>query len=319
MSIIKSLGRIPGVDLWVADIDRHAAGLYLAPADRRLLLPRGDAAGFVDSVLDWCRNESIDVVFPTVDQELQPLAAARQAFEDAGVTLVLAAAATLAVCLDKWRLYEACRGHLPVPRTALLDQSSTLADWDLPCIVKPRTGSGSRDVRLVRSDADLAQVPHDGSYIIQEYLPGEEHSLDVLADRESRVLSVVPRIRLKLDSGVAVAGRTVHDQELESLGRTVAARVGLSWVGNVQTRRDAAGVARLLEVNPRFPGTMPLTVAAGVDMPAICLAMTQGRTASVPIEFREVAMIRFLDERFLQPEELLAIRARPERVLANAS
>jgi hypothetical protein len=39
----------------------------------------------------------------------------------------------------------------------------------------------------------------------------------------------------------------------------------------------------------------------------------------VPIEFREVAMIRFLDERFLQPEELLAIRARPERVLANAS
>jgi carbamoyl-phosphate synthase large subunit len=133
---MKSLAQVDGVDLWAADIDPNAAGLYLVPADRRLLLPRGDDPGFVGALLDWCRSEAIDVVFPTVDQELLPLAEGRSAFLERGVTLVLAEAQVLATCLDKWRLYQACRGRVPVPRTALLDDAFEVADWALPLIAK---------------------------------------------------------------------------------------------------------------------------------------------------------------------------------------
>ena len=38
---------------------------------------------------------------------------------------------------------------------------------------------------------------------------------------------------------------------------------------NVQFKRAADGVFKLLEVNPRFPGTLPLTGAAGIDMPKL--------------------------------------------------
>ena len=94
--------------------------------------------------------------------------------------------------------------------------------------------------------------------------------------------------------------------------------IGLSWVGNVQSRRDRAGAARLLEVNPRFPGTMPLTVAAGVDMPAICLAMALGSPAPSPMGFRDTAMVRYLEERFISPEELTAVPTTPQVSLARS-
>jgi carbamoyl-phosphate synthase large subunit len=316
VSIMKSLARIEGVTLWAADIDAHAAGLYLVPPDRRLLLPRGDASGFVDAVTDWCRSASIDIIFPTVDQELLPLALARDDLAAMGVTLVLAGARTLRECLDKWQLYLLCRDLVPAPRTALLDATFRAGDWSFPVIVKPRSGSGSRDIALITEPGGFEAYARDGRFLVQEYLPGEEHSLDVLASPTGSVLAVIPRSRLKVDSGVAVAGRTLHDAELERLGRDVAAAIGLSWVGNVQSRRDGRGVARLLEVNPRFPGTMPLTVAAGVDMPAICLAMARGELAPAALPFRDVAMVRYLEERFVDPSELDTIPTRPALELA---
>ncbi len=318
VSIIKSLSRIEGVTLWAADIDPLAAGLYLVPSERRLLLPRGDAPDFVAAVTDWCRSAAIDICIPTVDQELLPLARSRDDLAATGVTLVLATAHTLEECLDKWRLYLLCRDLVPVPRTALLDVSFLAADWRLPVIVKPRSGSGSRDIALITHADGFGRYVPDGRFLVQEFLPGEEHSLDVLASPTGTVLAVVPRVRLKVDSGVAVAGRTLHDPELERLGRDVATAIGLSWVGNVQSRRDGQGVARLLEVNPRFPGTMPLTVAAGVDMPAICLAMARGDPAPVALGFRDVAMIRYLEERFIGPGELDAVPTAPALELASA-
>jgi hypothetical protein len=87
-----------------------------------------------------------------------------------------------------------------------------------------------------------------GSAMIgQEFLPGPEYSIDVLADATGNVLAAVPRARIRVDSGVSVAGRTVHDPELEDFGRQVALATGLTYVANVQCKRDHAvlpGAAR---------------------------------------------------------------------------
>jgi carbamoyl-phosphate synthase large subunit len=321
VGILRSLERLDDVEVHAADIDPHAAGLYLVPAERRLLLPRGDDAGFGELVLAWCRSSGIDVVYPTVDQELLPLARQRTGFAAAGIGLVLAEEAALATCLDKWLLYLACRDRVPVPRTALLDDELLVGiedgTWAFPCIVKPRAGSGSRGVEVLRDAERLWSLPRDGSQLVQELLPGEEHSLDVLATPVGEVAAVVPRLRLKVDSGVAVAARTLHDPVLDALARDIVATVGLGWVANVQVRADANGRPRLLEINPRFPGTMPLTIAAGIDMPRICLDMALGGPMPGGLGVRVVAMVRYLEERCIDPIELEQVpRAAP---LASAA
>jgi carbamoyl-phosphate synthase large subunit len=106
-----------------------------------------------------------------------------------------------------------------------------------------------------------------------------------------------------------VAGCTVADRELEQTARRVAEAIGLVGVANVQLRRDAEGRAALLEVNPRFPGAMPLTVAAGVDMPSLALDLALGRPLPDAVPFAEVAVVRYLEDVFLDPADVLAAPA----------
>jgi carbamoyl-phosphate synthase large subunit len=296
----------PGVDLFAVDIDPCAAGLYLVRPDRRGLVPRGADPAFGDALLDRCRRDRIDVVVPTVDTEMMPVSSRRADFAEVGTLVLGPTVATLNHCLDKWDVMRTCASVGVVPRTGLLDYTFDPGAWDWPAIAKPRRGSGGRGVTLVAGPEELAHVPHDGSFIVQELLPGAEYSIDVLAYVDGRIAAVVPRTRLKVDSGIAVAGCTVHDQDLERIGRRVAEAIELTTVANVQVKTGADGVPRLLEVNPRFPGTMPLTVASGVDMPALALDDVLGRPVPDTVPFRPVAMVRHWREVFLEVCELEA-------------
>jgi carbamoyl-phosphate synthase large subunit len=304
IAAMKSLRADESVELRAADMDPWAAGLYLVPEPARTLIPAGAAADFADVLLARCRALGVHVVLPTVDAELRPLAAARARFAADGIKLLLAPAAALDVILDKLTLALHCGGVVRVPRTEPVGGGTDPSSWSYPVVVKPRTGSGSRGFLVVGSAADLALLTREPGLLVQEYLPGEEYSIDVLADAAGRVIASVPRLRARVDSGVSVGGRTVHDPELESFGRAVAEATGISYVANVQCKRDAAGRPALLEVNPRMPGTLGLTIASGVDMPRLALDSLRGLPVPAALGFREVAVVRFLDERVLDPAEI---------------
>ena len=74
ISVWKSLSA--GHELHMADMDPLAAGLYLVPPDRRLIIPRGDAPELVPALLEACRERRVEALLPTVDAELAPVAAA---------------------------------------------------------------------------------------------------------------------------------------------------------------------------------------------------------------------------------------------------
>jgi len=192
-------------------MDPCAAGLYLVPPAQRLLVPRGDAPQLVDQVLQACRERRIDLLVPTVDAELAPLAQARHRFEEHGIRLALAPLECLQLCRDKHLLLTALRDVVPVPRSELLTADVAAAANSFPAFAKPRRASGSRGAVVVRS-------------------------------------------------------------------------------------RD--------EINPRFPGTLPLTVAAGVDIPALLVADLSGD--ALPAErlpFRELMVARYFTEQYFDPGE----------------
>jgi carbamoyl-phosphate synthase large subunit len=309
VSVMKSLSADASVSLIAADMDPWAAGLYLVRPEARTLVPAGDDPHFADATLARCAAMGVDVLIPTCDAELRPLGKAREEFRRAGIELLLAPDLALDVCLDKLALVERCVGHVPVPRTESLDKVADPESWTYPVIVKPRRGSGSRGISLVASSEELMHLDSSPDLLVQEYLPGAEYSVDVLADVTSHVVASVPRVRERVDSGVSVAGRTVHDAELERFGAEVARATGLTYVANVQFRRDPAGTPALLEVNPRFPGAMPLTVASGVDMPLMALDSLRGRPLPEHADFRETAVVRYLEERFVELDEVQRVAA----------
>ena len=306
VAVVRSLLKRDDVDLFSADMDGWASGLYLVPEDRRRIVPRGLAPEFVDAIINLCKQDRIDVVFSTVDAELPALAARRDELrKETGAVLAAPSLDTLDVTLDKFLLAERCTDVVRVPETRLLDAAGVAVDWDFPVIVKPRRGAGSRGVRVVGDRNALVAIGHDDALIIQEHLPGDEFSVDVFADASGRVIASVPRTRTRVDSGVSIAGRTVRNDELERTAASVATAVGLVGVANVQLRYDRDGVAALLEVNPRFPGAMPLTIAAGVDMPSLALDLALDGVLPEAVGFAEIANVRFLEDVFVSVDEIL--------------
>lgn len=312
-SAIAAMRALPQADFdfLLADLDPNAPGLYLVPDERRVLVPPGAHPEFVPFLTRVCAREQVDLVIPTVDSELVPLARAREALRAAGTELLLPPLAAVELCADKQRLLEAAAGVVPVPWSQILDDGFDDARSPYPALVKPRHGSGSRGVRRIDEVGALAGVPRDGTFVVQEYLPGVEYSVDVVADREGRIAAAVPRERLRIDSGIALLSRTVHEDAVEAAARRLAERLDLRFVANVQFRRDAAGTAKLLEVNPRVPGTLPITVASGVNLVLYAVASALGLPLPpLASPFREVAMARTYHETVFDPAELVTTAAR---------
>ncbi|MFT4284847.1 MAG: ATP-grasp domain-containing protein [Protaetiibacter sp.] len=303
VAVVRSLLNRDDLTVFAADMDGWAAGLYLVPAARRRLVEPGRSPGFIPGLAALVAQDAIDVVISTVDVELAALAERRD--ELAPAVLAAPSADTIATSLDKLALAERCAPTARVPRTVLAGPDALAIDWEFPVFAKPRSGAGSRGIRVVPDRAALEALPTDEGLIVQDLLPGEEYSVDVIADAAGRVVAAVPRTRTRVDSGVSIAGRTVRDPELEETAAAVARAIGLVGVANVQLRRDRAGRAALLEVNPRFPGALPLTIAAGVDIPSLVVDLFTGRALPERLAFRELASVRFLEDIVIDPDEVL--------------
>lgn len=299
-------------ELYMADMDPLAAGLYLVPPERRLIIPRGDAPELVPALHGACKETGVAALVPTVDAELVPVAAARERFASDGIALPISPVECLRICRDKQVLIEAVQGKVPVPGNEPLTAAVASRIDAFPRFAKPREGAGSRGVAKINNRAELEKQPKDGSVMLQEYLPGEEYSVDVYVRRDGRVIAAVPRDRMKIDSGIAVASRTINLPEVIQSAVCTAEIIGIRGCANVQFKRGADGVFKLLEVNPRFPGTLPLTSAAGVDMPKLMVDELMGRPVpDTLMPFKELMVVRYWTEQYFEPREWEALCRQP--------
>jgi len=297
ISVIRAL-RPMGHRIVAADASPHATGLRLA--DAAGVLPDGGTAELVPALLDLCRHHGVDAVIPTVAEELVALGRHGDALRRAGIAHWVPAPDSVERCTDKWLFHAtASEAGIRVPPTAL----GGCAGVEPPWVVKPRFGRGSRDIVLVDRAGDLAAaVDRVPDALVQHRLIGREFTVDALAGDGGRVLhGAVPRWRDETKAGISVRGQTFSDPVLvDDVGRLLAA-LGLEGPANVQGFVAEPGErATFTEVNPRFSGGLPLSLAAGSDLVGQYLAGMTGRPVDAgALRYRSgVRMYRYYQEIF---------------------
>ncbi len=299
----------------------------LSPAvhfcDRAYRVPLSSDPAYLDTIAHLCDAEDVTLVVPTIDEELPLFGAAAARFAARGVRVAVSPETTSIVCNDK---YETCR-RLRAAGVAAAESflpAEVPADPPLPLFIKPRGGRGSIGAFRARTAEELAffsQYVEDP--VIQEFLDGPEYTIDLLCDFDGRPLAAVPRQRVVIRAGVIDRGRTVLDPALIDLALDCARVLRFHGPVNVQCR-TVDGRPTVFEINPRFSGGIPLTIAAGADFPRLLLELTLGRRVDPVIgRFQhDLWMTNYESSLFLSADRINALvpaeLARPLRIEAVA-
>lgn len=288
--IVRSLGRA-GMRVTCADSTPRAAAFYSRHCRGRFVYPEPGSDAFVEALARWLRRHPCDAVFPLDDDVLLALSAARELLPSPGV-LLLPHHETVSRASDKsWLVPHAARLGLPVPWTRVVRGPDDLADldeWPLPAVVKPCRASGSRGVTYFESrkrlrDVCRAFLRERAPFLVQERIPaaGEGLGYFALYDRRRRLVAQFMHRRLReypLSGGPSTLREGIWDEAVARQGRRLLESLG--WVGlaMVEFKRDPRdGRAKLMEMNPRFWGSVALPIFSGVDFPVLAADVTAGR------------------------------------------
>ena len=249
-----------------------------------------DAEAFLDSIVEFVRAHSIDLVIPVTDWTLGPLSLRRDRF--AGVCrIAMPSQSALDQVSDKYRTIKLAESFgIGVPRTHLVESADDLARWEgkqFPVVVKDRfsvrwlDGKSTKDkavfgsVAYAYSAAELASKVDErlraaGDVLTQQFVSGLGigFSCFVIGGKTflpfqwERIREVDPR------GSASSARRSVPlDQSLASRSVQLITAMGFEGIAMVEYKKMADGRLILMEINGRPWGSVGLPIACGIDYP----------------------------------------------------
>ena len=288
LQAFRAAARRMSIPLRLVGIDSAESAPALACVDVPVVAPPASDPNYLPAVLDALTRHNTRVLIPTADTDLVILSAARDKIADIGCVPLIAEPDVIATCRDKLLTYAHLRKHnIDTPDTYTVEQAAQLGDDCFPLFIKPRTGSASQWVHKIKDAADLSYyMSRVKDPIIQEFVDGDEHTLDVYVGLNGQPRCVVPRIRWQVRTGEVSKGAVVKDLEIMEAGRQLVHTLGTSLRGLVTIQCIVTNERRIrfIEINPRFGGGAPLSIAAGADFPKWLFEELQGRTPQIAFD-----------------------------------
>lgn len=264
------------------DCSPYAPALY--ETDTHYLVPRMTDPSYLDTILDICRQESINAILPLQEDELYLIASHRKMFTDEGIAPIVSAPDAIELCRDKFAFYKYLKeNNFPVITSCdNLDsfrQMLQSGDMKFPVFLKPSRGCGSMGIQKIEQ-MDLLEVlcrSQKEAYIIQNYADGEEFGADIYVDLLTQKLAAVfVKKKLRMRAGETEKSVSYWDEALYSLIEKVIASLHLTGPIDMDIFRIDEQYY-ISEINPRFGGGYPHAYNCGINFPHMIAQNLSGR------------------------------------------
>jgi len=310
LAAVRSLGR-NGIEVKVGDqermplagFSRYCRGVVRYPS------PRKDPERFLAFLGSHLREERYDVVMP-VEQDLFYLFSKHRKELGRFTKIPVAEFPAFETAYDKALTFKAAAAAgIPAPTTYFVESRAEVEELarriHFPVVIKPRMGSGSRAVGYPENATELVTLWQEVHRVqprplIQERIPsgGEAIGVSLLFNSHSelRACFVHRRIReFPLNGGPSTLRESVSRPEIADVAVRFLRELGWSGVAMVEFKVDPRdGVAKLIEINPKFWGSLNLAIASGVDFPALLYRMAVNGDVAPVLEYRLGIRSRFL-------------------------
>jgi len=301
--ILKCLQTNPDFKVIAADANPNAVGRWLNRDSAGVgfeKVPFASDKDFIERLLSICETRNIHIVMPLVTKELIPFAKNKKKFEDQETKVLVSSVDSLEIANNKSRLYQFLEWRgIDVPKYKVVENIDQfklavkeISTSQKRACFKPSVSNGSRGFRVIANDMDehdlLFNEKPNSTYLsfndairilsskpfpellVSEYLPGEEYSVDCLADHGDARL-VVPRLRAKMINGISVEGEFVNDKSIIRYCSEIIQELKLHGNIGIQVKRSSAGKFLIIEINPRVQGTITAGLGAGINLPVLAI------------------------------------------------
>lgn len=274
--------------------------------DKLYVTPKAVEPNYIDTLLEICQKEKVDVLIPGMSNELLKLLDNKEKFEAIGTKVSLSNRNSIEVTTDKYRFYSFLKGsNLPVPKFALVKCADDLVEAckfcgypEKPVCVKATNLSGSRGVRIIKPDvsrfdilfgekpnsmyttmeellATLKERDEMPEMMAMEYLPGVEGSVDIIGDN-GKVLYAGYRESIVNLASIPQVAEVKDNTEAIEIATKVCEALGIDGNADFDFKEDENGHPVLMEVNPRVAATMKIFKKAGMNLPYLRIKQLLG-------------------------------------------
>jgi predicted ATP-grasp superfamily ATP-dependent carboligase len=325
LAAVRALGR-KGLQVTVGESTRLATSIFSKYCHRALVYPSPlyRPEEFVDFLYRSLADHPHQLLIPMEEETLMLVSRHRDQLES-HTYIPVVSADKLETARRKDHVLElAQRLGIPTPRTWHVTHISQLPQLKnrlpYPVVIKPTKGSGAVGVVYAEHPEDLVaqflgvhrQYPYP---IIQELIPreGPGYGASFLMDHRCRVKAAFVHKRLReypVTGGASTFRESVRRDDIRDMAQTLLEALDWFGVAMVEFKMDPRDrTPKLMEINPRFWGSLSLAVAAGVNFPHLLYRMSCGEDFR-PVEHYQIGKRC----RWLLPGDLLHFIHNPRRM-----
>lgn len=327
LAVVRSLGQ-RGFHVTVGEWTRFATALFSRYCNRKIVYPSSvlSPEKFMAWLVAEIKTNRYDVILPT-ELSTQMLLAGNRDVIERYTRLPFADHEVTSDIQDKeWLMRYAIENRIPCPGTIFPESIRSVATMrekvEYPVVIKPRVSSGSRGIVYVKKPGDLIEsyktvhrkYPNP---IIQEFIPdGGAYGVGALLNfnSEPRASFVYRRLReYPVSGGPSTLRESVRNEEIRSLALDILKSLKWTGIAMVEFKVDSRdGRPKLLEINPRFWGSLWLAIRSGVDFPYLLYKMAVDGDVGQVHDYRYGVKCRWLI-----PGELMHFLHNPGRFRLN--
>ena len=267
INFVMSL-RIAPEKMFIVGTEANEYFFYLAPADKKYLVPNATEASYIDKLNEIIRKENIELIHAQPDIEVAIISEKREKLE---ANVCLPSKETIRVCQDKFesaRLWQ--KNNVPVARFQEVrdesDINKAFEEFGKPIWIRARHGAGGRgSTPAYNKETASSWIKYwksrnvDWEFIAQEHLPGRNigfHSLWregelVTSMVRKRLQYIYPHLAPSGITGTPSVQRTIHDDTVNKIGTNAVLAIDSNFNGIacVDLKENEDGVPYVTEIN----------------------------------------------------------------------
>lgn len=310
LPVVRSLGE-KGIDVTVGEAVRFHTSGFSRYCKRTIVYPspKKSEKEFVNFLFDELKRKRYSCIIPVADETV--LAVVKHKDELKNLTAVpFPDSSVFLKAADKENTLKiAIELDIPCPKTIFVSDLTELEylkdSLRYPVVIKPKESYGSRGIRYISEKKELIDEYKMAHRVyeyplIQEYIPpgGAAYGVSALLDGLSEIKALFVHRRLReypVTGGPSTQRVSVLKPEIANLGIRMLKALGWFGVAMVEFKVDPRdNTPKLMEVNPRFWGSLPLAILAGVDFPYLLYQLALGVDVEPVLKYKSGVKCRWL-------------------------